>query len=109
MVANTFGEYWQCMRQSARWMVLLDDRIMEFIDENGPSLPSNIADDDRIPYESQHIGNRCRKLAEAGLLENLGNGVYVLTSEGKSYLEGEFGVEESPESSEESEKGTNGA
>ncbi|KPN31502.1 hypothetical protein SY89_02249 [Halolamina pelagica] len=96
------------MRQSARWMVLLDDRIMEFIDENGPSLPSNIADDDRIPYGSQHIGNRCRKLAEVGLLENLGTGVYVLTAEGKSYLEGERSVEETPESSEESEKGTNG-
>ena len=108
MVANTPGVYWKCMRQSARWMVLLDDRIMEFIDENGPSLPSNIGDDDRIPYGAQHIGNRCRKLADAGLLENLGNGVYILTSDGKSYLEGESAVEDSPESAGEGEKGANG-
>jgi len=109
MAANTPEGYWKCMRESARWMVLLDDRIMEFIDENGPSLPSNIADDDRIPYGAQHIGNRCRKLADVGLLENLGNGVYVLTADGKSYLEGEHGVEETPESVQESGKGTNGA
>jgi len=91
-------------------MVLLDDRIMEFIDEEGPSLPSNIADDDRIPYGAQHIGNRCRKLADAGFLENLGNGVYVLTQQGINYLSGEFSASENvPEAPDEAEAGTNGA
>ena len=78
------------MRKSARWMVLLDDRILEYVSENGPTLPSDIANDDRIPYGAQHIGNRCRKLAEKGFLDNLGNGVYVITQRGRDYLNEEF-------------------
>ncbi|WP_435062435.1 MarR family transcriptional regulator [Halobaculum sp. EA56] len=83
---------------------------MEFIDEQGPSLPSNIADDDRIPYGAQHIGNRCRKLADAGFLENLGNGVYILTEQGTRYLAGEFAAnEEVPDAPDGAEAGANGA
>ena len=80
------------MRRSARWMVLLDDRIMEYIEENGPSIPSDIAE--YVPYGSQHVGNRCRKLAKKDFLQNLGNGVYVLTEQGERYLSGEFNAEE---------------
>jgi predicted transcriptional regulator len=98
------------MRQSARWMVLLDDRIMEYTDENGPSLPSEIADDDRIPYGKQHVGNRCRKLTEKGFLENVGNGVYVLTTQGKDYLEGSFDAnEEVPDAPNNASEEANGA
>lgn len=82
------------MRKSARWMVLLDDRILEYVAENGPTLPSDIANDDRIPYGAQHIGNRCRKLAGNGFLENLGNGVYVITQRGQDYLNEEFDAAE---------------
>lgn len=82
------------MRKSARWMVLLDDRILEYVSENGPTLPSDIANDDRIPYGAQHIGNRCRKLAENGFLDNLGNGVYVITQRGRDYLNEEFNAGE---------------
>ncbi|WP_313695076.1 MarR family transcriptional regulator [Halorarum halobium] len=82
------------MRKSARWMVLLDDRILEYVSENGPTLPSDIANDDRIPYGAQHIGNRCRKLTEHGFLDNLGNGVYVITQRGRDYLNEEFDAEQ---------------
>ncbi|WP_135805200.1 MarR family transcriptional regulator [Halorussus marinus] len=77
------------MRVSPRWMILLDDRILELISEEGPLIPSKIASDERIPYGSQHVGNRCRVLTNHGLLENIGNGVYVLTDRGKAYLKGE--------------------
>ncbi len=85
---NTLTRYLSRMRVSPRWMVLLDDRILEFISEEGPLTPSKIASDERIPYGSQHVGNRCRRLAESGLLKNIGNGVYVLTDRGEDYLEG---------------------
>lgn len=86
---NTFTRYLSLMRVSPRWMVLLDDRILELISEEGPLTPSKIASDSRIPYGSQHVGNRCRELAENGLLKNVGNGVYVLTDRGEDYLQGE--------------------
>ena len=70
--------------------MLLDDRILEYVSENGPTLPSDIAADDRVPYGAQHVGNRCRKLAEHGFLDNLGNGVYVITQRGRDYLNEEF-------------------
>jgi predicted transcriptional regulator len=70
-------------------MILLDDRILEFLSEEGPHSPSKIAQDDRIFYGSQHVGNRCRKLAKYGLVRNVGNGVYNITDVGGRYLAGD--------------------
>jgi predicted transcriptional regulator len=70
-------------------MVLLDERILEFLQEEGPHTPSKIAEDSRIPYGAQHVGNRCRKLAENGFARNIGNGVYTITERGERYLEGD--------------------
>lgn len=82
------------MRISGKWMVLLDDRILEFLQEEGPKIPSKIANDDRIHYGDQYVGDRCRKLSEYGLLENIGNGVYVITEQGKQYLAGDLDASE---------------
>lgn len=82
------------MRQSPKWMVLLDDRILEFIREEGARPPSKIAEDSRIRYSEQHIGNRCRKLAEQELLQNIGNGVYEITEKGEEYLDGTLDLTE---------------
>lgn len=93
-------------------MVLLDDRILELLEEEGFMTPSEIADDDRIPYSAQHVGDRCRKLAEHGLVENVGNGVYRITERGEQYLEGELNMaEDAPEESLDSDtnNGVNGA
>lgn len=82
------------MRKSPKWMVLLDDRILEFLKEEGPHSPSQIAEDGRIPYGAQHVGNRCRKLAEHGLVRKVGKGTYLITDLGEQYLEGETDVSE---------------
>ena len=78
------------MRLSSRWMVLLDDRILEFLREEGAHPPSQIARDERIRYGEKHVGNRCLELAQHDFLENLGNGVYQITDRGKEYLDGEY-------------------
>lgn len=78
------------MRQSAKWMVLADDRILEFLREEGPHAPSRIAADERIPWGRQHVGNRCRELEHRGLTRNIGNGVYTITEDGERYLDGEL-------------------
>jgi len=84
------------MRKSGKWMVLLDDRILELLneDEDGFLTPSEIADDKRIPYSSVHVGRRCKKLAEHGLLKAVSRGVYMITEKGELYLEGEYNAAE---------------
>ena len=76
------------MRLSAEWMTIADDRILEFLHEEGPRQPKQIASDERILFTDQYVGRRCRKLALYGLLKNLGNGIYDITERGEEYLDG---------------------
>ena len=69
-------------------MSLADDRVLEYISENGTGSPTAMKEDGPIHYSRQHIARRCRILAEEGLLEKLGNGVYKITDDGKAYLDG---------------------
>lgn len=78
------------MRKSGRWMVLVDDRILEALNEEGFMTPSDLSDLEALRYSAQHIGDRCRTLAKHGLVENVGNGVYRITERGQSYLRGEI-------------------
>ena len=73
-------------------MVLLDERILELFSEKEDEFmsPSEIAEHKRIPYSSQYVGERCRKLANNGLLLAVGNGIYTVTDNGLAYLEGEY-------------------
>jgi len=73
-------------------MVLLDERILELFSEKEDEFmsPSEIAGHNRIPYSSQYVGERCRKLANHGLLLAVGNGIYTVTDDGLAYLEGEY-------------------
>lgn len=81
------------MRLSADWMTIADERVLEFLREEGPHSPSRIADDERVRFVSQYIGQRCRKLASYGLTRNIGNGVYQITDLGEQYLDGELDAE----------------
>lgn len=82
------------MRLSAEWMSLADDRILEFLREEGPRSPSRMAEDDRLRFSRSHINRRCKRLTEEGLTENLGNGVYSITQKGERYLDGEEDLKE---------------
>lgn len=78
------------MRYSADWMVLADDRILEYLSQTETSTPKKMADSGDVRFSRQYIGERCRKLAEYGLVQHLGNGVYRSTEEGRQYLEGDL-------------------
>lgn len=71
-------------------MVLCDDRILEYIREEGSGTPKEMQDSDKVRFSSQYIGQRCSQLADYGLLQHLGNGVYVITDRGEEYLDGEL-------------------
>lgn len=81
------------MRLSADWMVLADDRILEYIDEEGSGTPKEMAESG-VRYSRQHISQRCKKLVDYGLLQHLGNGVYIITDEGEQYLNADLDAAE---------------
>lgn len=78
------------MRLSAEWMTIADERILEFLHEEGPRTPTRISEDSRVRFSRPHINTRCQKLTKYGLLETLGNGVYRITDRGEQYLGGEL-------------------
>ena len=80
------------MRLEAKWMVGADDRILEFLHEETASTPTKMHNDCRIRYSRTHINARLLELADRGLVQTLGNGVYQITDLGKEYLTGENDV-----------------
>ena len=83
------------MRSHADWMVEVDERILEFLDERGNHPPSAIRDQlaeigSGMDYSSQHINNRCRKLRDHGLVTNVASGVYSITDTGRDFLTGDL-------------------
>lgn len=82
------------MRYSGDWMVLADDRILEYIRENGSGSPAEMKDSGYVRYTSSYISKRCRKLVNHGLLNDLGNGVYTVSERGERYLDGEIDTSE---------------
>ncbi|OYR89267.1 winged helix-turn-helix domain-containing protein [Halorubrum sp. E3] len=81
------------MRHSGKWMTSVDDRILEFLHENKPTTPTKMTTIASLPYSRQHVDRRCKKLDEEGLVESLGNGVYMITEDGEAYLEGRLDTE----------------
>jgi Mn-dependent DtxR family transcriptional regulator len=71
-------------------MTLADERILEFIQENGSGRPKAMSESGLVRFSRPYITQRCRELTERGLLQTLGNGVYVITEDGEAYLEGEL-------------------
>ncbi len=82
------------MRYSGDWMVLADDRILEYIREKGSGRPKEMEDSGYVRYSRAYISQRAKKLVKHGLLEDLGNGVYVMTDRGEKYLDGEIDTSE---------------
>lgn len=82
-------------------MSIWDDRILEYIAENEGGRVGEIGDHELFRVSNSQISRRCQRLAEHGLLRPLGNGVYVITEEGKRYLAGELDASELPDAAEE--------
>lgn len=75
-------------------MVLADDRILEYIRNRGAGNATEMAESGAVRYSQPYISQRCKKLAEHGLLKPLGNGVYTITERGEGYLDGEIDTSE---------------
>lgn len=75
------------------WISEVDAAVLELLAESGLSLPP-AAVEANISAESSptHVGRRCRKLSEAGLLEKMEGrrGYYHITDLGRDVLGGEL-------------------
>jgi len=81
------------MRRSGEWMVLADERILEYIREEESGAPKEMADSGYVRFSRQYISRRCKELVDNGLLKHLGNGVYIITDAGEAYLDEEYDAE----------------
>lgn len=87
------------MRKHADWMSIVDERILEFLAEHGPRQPSQIREglaEHGMEYNGKYLGRKCGELADHGLLQNLGNGIYTVTERGERYLSGELNLAGEP-------------
>jgi hypothetical protein len=82
------------MRYSADWMTIADERVLEHLNEVETDTPKGMADSGRVRFSRQYIGERCRKLADYGMVQHLGNGVYRITKRGTQYLDGNLDARE---------------
>jgi repressor of nif and glnA expression len=74
-------------------MTQADERIMEFLQEKDiVASPSVIAAN--IDYTGEYISRRCRKLADAGLLQRVDASNYRITEIGERFLEGDVEEDE---------------
>ncbi|MEY7850495.1 ArsR family transcriptional regulator [Natrarchaeobius sp. A-rgal3] len=76
-------------------MSIVDERILEFLRDEGARQPKQIAGALRergMDYNDKYIGRRCLALAEHELLNNIGNGIYVIADSGERYLEGDLNL-----------------
>ena len=85
------------IRLSAEWMTKADERILEYLDAEGKAQPKMISDDERVLFEGKYINQRLYNLLEAGFVQRVGRGVYVITEQGEDYLAGEFDARDLPE------------
>lgn len=70
-----------------------DERILELLASDSGLQPKTINHKisekaSALDYHDEHIGRRCRKLAEMGLLNKTGAGVYSITELGREFLDG---------------------
>ena len=81
------------MRARVDWMTQADERVLEFLYEKEIiASPSVIGAN--IDYTGEYISRRCRKLADAGLVQLADATNYRITEKGERYLNGDLDASE---------------
>lgn len=86
------------MRKSAEWMSQLDERIIEHLDDSGWASPSTMSRSFCFTASKERILERCRALADSGLIAPIyeGSTMYELTTLGYLYLDGDLDANSLP-------------
>lgn len=82
------------VRKSGEWMSGIDDRILEYLYEETPARPSDIARYDYVYCSSSYIGQRLRELREHNLVTVQEEPIYEITTKGSAYLIGAYDAED---------------
>lgn len=75
------------MRERADWMHPADDHLLVLLRAGRKDTFNAIAA--QLPLDGEQVGERCRALADYGLVEHLGSDIYTLSRLGEQYLDGE--------------------
>lgn len=87
------------LRKHARWMVQLDDRLLELLAEKRPMTTTGIVDTlnetgTGLDYSDMDVSTRCDTLANAGFLSVATRSPqYRITATGQAYLDGQCDAE----------------
>ena len=84
-------------RQSAFWMKQLDERILEYLDEEGWATPSIMARSPAFSASEGHIRERCQMLRYIGFIDVIHGRMYELDTDGQLYLKGKIDARCRPE------------
>lgn len=80
------------MRQTGLWMKWTDERILEYLAENGKVSPWILADE--METDSQYVTHRCYILANAELVERVAreqiDDEFAISTWGRLYLNGDL-------------------
>jgi len=63
-------------------------------ENEGTGTPKELEESGLIRVTRTQISRRMKRLSEYGLLKHIGHGAYIITDEGKAYLQGEYDAEE---------------
>jgi hypothetical protein len=81
----------EVVRQGAEWMQRPgDDTILELIREHGHLTPAGIEYYAGDSPRANHASRRASTLADAGMLEEVVEGLYRITDDGEQWLEGDL-------------------
>lgn len=84
-------------RRSAFWMKQLDERILEYLHEEGWATPSMMSDAMGFSASEGHIRERCEMLRYIGFIDVLHGQMYELDTDGRLYLMGQVDARYRPE------------
>lgn len=81
------------VRKRAEWMRPVDERIMETMRDEGNLTPYALDETFNVAV-ANYASNRLSELAQYGLVERLGRGLYRLTEDGRAFLEEDLDASE---------------
>ena len=86
------------VRRPAEWMTALDERVLELLATEGWVTPRSIARQLSLRASAGRVRERCRLLAQAGLVAPLSRERlhYGVTGSGQRYLAGRLDVRRLP-------------
>lgn len=77
------------VRERAEWMRPIDEHILETLRDEGNMTPYALEHEFDVTV-ANYASNRLSKLADYGLVERLGRGLYRLTDDGRAFLDEEL-------------------